>query len=83
VRLSIACVCGQQIQRDTVKIGSDEGARLIARSRSNDREEGFLGQIFRSLGAVQPAPKEAEERFAIAGEKLVEGLGGAALKLQH
>jgi len=73
----------QRLERDPVEVSPHQRSRFISRNPSNHRQERFLGQVFGALLAIQPPPKETEERFPVSSEKLFKRGARAALELKH
>jgi hypothetical protein len=70
-------------KRNTVKIGSEQSPRLIARDRSQNRQESLLCQLFRARGVRQSAAEIAENGLAVTHEEFGKGFFRTALEIQH
>jgi hypothetical protein len=56
----------QNIESDTVEIGTEEGARLIAGSGPQQDKEGFLGEFLGARSIGEAPPEESEEWLFVA-----------------
>ena len=68
---------------NTIEVGPDESARLVARRRTNDCKKSILRQLLCAPIAFQASPEKAIERLTIACKEFLERLARPGLEFQH
>jgi len=78
-----AAMGAKDFERDGVKIGAEEGTRLVTGGGAEEDEESFLREFF-GLGRVGgAAAEEAVDGLFVAAEEFGEGVGRAKRKGEH